>query len=414
MIHHTVTLLELMADSQPLSLSQDLFTSITDHLTSVEASTWFWTVAALLLLSSLPKGIRWPSFIVAMSIALLPTGVASLVVLLVIGIVGMRHGLQQVPEGTAANVVRLGKYARTLGPGLHFIIPGLESIHIPTGLTKFQHDPKSNKDAKRKNLYDKSGFISTKEFMLDPPDHEMICSDNSVVNVDSIAYLRITSPKRAAFAVDDLGDSIKILIETVLRQEVGKLSADAVISARDLIGAKLQDALTIASEPWGTSVTRVEIQDIKFNEELQDLLTEAREAELQGRAIVVKAERSRDAVIAEAEGTKRRVELESEALLIEQRAIAEGEYLIESRKKEGEAAGLKAIVEALRDAPDTLVTLEAIKKQPEIAAGLAKSGGLLIVPNEAVGLIGSMASIAKAWDSIGNREESHLDSLDKQ
>jgi regulator of protease activity HflC (stomatin/prohibitin superfamily) len=368
------------------------------YLQGLDATTWFWVGAAFILPSLLPsKTFRFPTFFLMLSIGLLPSQVSFLIVLLYSAFLVQRIGLVKVPEGTTANILRLGKFARTLNPGLHFIVPGLESVHLPVGLHTV-HD-----NGKRSPLFHGQGFISTREFILDPDPHEMICSDNSVVTVDSIAYLSIVKPKRAVFGVESLGESVLKLVETVLRQEVGKLDADSVISARDVISAKLQDALTIACEPWGTAVLRVEIQDISFKKELQDALSKAREAELEGRAQIVAAERTRDATVAQAEGQKRKAELEAEAALAKARADAEADYLKESRKREGEAAGLRAISDALKETPEAMVLLEAIKRQPDVARGLGASDGLLVVPNEAAGLIGSVATLFSSWEKVKGR-----------
>jgi regulator of protease activity HflC (stomatin/prohibitin superfamily) len=372
---------------------------IEQYLMSLDAGVWFWVALAVVLPAFLPKSWRWPFFGATVSFGLLPPGTASLFAFFLLAVVLVRHGLLRVPEGYAANVLRLGKYSRSLGPGLHFIIVGLESVHKPQGLFTLRDD------GTEVLLYDENGYISTKEVILDPKEHEMICSDNSVVIVDSIAYFRIVQPGKAAFAVDSLGYALIKLVETVLRQEIGRLDADAVISSRERIGGKLQQALTVAAEPWGTNVVRVEIQDISFQDDLQKALTKAREAELAGRARVIEAERTRDARIAEAEGDKRAAELRAEAYLATQRAEAEGQFLNESRKREGEAAGLRAIADALRDTPEAMVALEAIKRQPEIAKGLGESNGLLIVPAESAGLLGSMATILSTWGEVRSRPD---------
>ena len=368
--------------------------AISNYFLELPVTTWFWVAAAFIVPSMLPgKASRSPTRFLLLSVGLLPASVSFLVVLLFFAFVVLKFGVVRVPEGAAANILRLGKYSRTLQPGLHFIIPGLELIHRPVGLCTI-------KEGEQFALFEDPGFISTREFILDPNPHDMICSDNSVVQVDSIAYLCIVKPQRAVFGVEGLGDAVLKLVETVLRQEVGKLDADSVISSRDVISARLQEALSVACEPWGTSVLRVEIQDISFKQELQEALSEAREAELKGRAEIVMAERRRDAVVAKAEGEKRKAELEAEAQLATARATAEADYLLESRKREGEAAGLRAIADALRDTPEAMVMLEAIKRQPEVAHGLGQSDGLLVVPNEAAGLIGSVATLFSSWQRL--------------
>jgi hypothetical protein len=81
-------------------------------------------------------------------------------------------------------------------------------------------------------------------------------------------------------------------------------------------------------------------------------------------------------------------------------AKAQAEFLHESRRREGEAQGLQAITEALKQSPEALLKLEAIKQQPEIAKGLANSNGLLVVPSDVAGLIGATATVLKSLEAI--------------
>ena len=378
-----------------IATSADLISNVESYMSNLvaDSSTWFWIACGVAFGLFLPKG-KGAAFIACLGIALLPGSIAFLFVLIITAILILKFGIKRVPEGNAALVLRLGKYTRTLNPGIHLVIPGIEGIHNPVGLSTV------GEGGKIVPLVDRKGLITTKEFQLDPAPHDMICSDNSIVKVDSIAYLRISSPHKAAFGVENLGDSFLKLVETVLRQEIGKLNADEVIKARDVIGSKLQQALTLASEPWGTLVVRVEIQDITFKRELQEALSRAREEELAGRARVVAAQRSRDAMIAKAEGEKKAVELAAEAELVQARARAEADFLAESRKREGEAQGLRAITEALKESPQALLTLESIKQQPEVAKGLAKSDSLIVVPTETAGLVGSAATLLKSFNAI--------------
>ena len=81
----------------------------------------------------------------------------------------------------------------------------------------------------------------------------------------------------------------------------------------------------------------------------------------------------------------------------------------ESRKREGEAQGLRAIAEALKETPEAMVLLESIKRQPEVARGLGESDGLLVVPNEAAGLIGSVATLMSSWEKMKTRVAGRAD-----
>ncbi|MDA8592510.1 SPFH/Band 7/PHB domain protein [Planctomycetota bacterium] len=356
-----------------------------------------WVVAAFVIASILKsKEARRLTFWSLIALGVLPDGASLLVVSAILVAFGIKFGLKRVPEGRSGIVLRLGKYSRTLRPGLNFILPGIEQVHMPHGLVTFYGD-------RTEALYDDDGFISLKEHLLDPAKISMIGGDNSKVDVDTIVYFTIVDPRKAAFSVDTLGRALVTLAETVLRQEVGRLDADELIKSRDVIGVKLQESLSIASEPWGTRINRVEIESIDFDSSLQDALSRAREEELKGRAVVVEAQRERDAEIARAEGAKRAQELAAEANFTQEKLRAEAEFLRESRRREGEAAGLLAIAESLKAAPEAMVALEALKAQTQVAEGLGKSKGLLLVPNETAGLVGALGSAVKALDKFQSR-----------
>jgi regulator of protease activity HflC (stomatin/prohibitin superfamily) len=386
-----------LQDTPPVAGNQDLLVSLQEWVSSQGPAALFWVASALIIPPFLPKGVKLPVFVVALSIGVLPGSLAFLVALLFLGIVLLKYGLQQIPEGNAALVLRLGKFSRILNSGINFIVPGLEVIARPSGLKTIRH---TDGHQETKLLVTKEGYVSLKEEILDPPIHEMICSDNTVVNLDSIVYFQIMNPEMAAFRVKNLGDSMLKLTETVLRQEVGRLDGDAVIRSREIIGAKVQEALAIAAEPWGTRIVRVEIQEIRFADSVQDSLTKAREEELKGRAKVVEAERERDARVAKAEGEARAVKLAADAEFERRRLEAEGDFLSESRRREGEAAGLLAIAESLRSAPEAMIALEALKAQEKVAAGLGASPGLLVVPNEAAGLVGALGAVVSSMAKV--------------
>ncbi|MDA8988783.1 SPFH/Band 7/PHB domain protein [bacterium] len=349
-----------------------------------------WIVAAFVISSIIKaKDVRRLTFWTFIAFGVLPDGSWFLVVSAIFIAAILRFGLHRVPEGRVGLVLRLGKYSRTMRPGLNFILPGIESVHVPHGLMTYYGTEESE-------LYDERGYISLKEQLLDPQKLPMIGGDNSKVDVDTILYFTITDPRKAVFKVENLGIALVTLTETIMRQEVGRLDADELIKSRDVIGAKLQESLGVAAEPWGIRINRVEIESIDFDGSLQDALSRAREEELKGRAVVVEAQRERDAEVARAEGAKRARELEAEAMFTQEKLRAEAEFLRESRRREGEAAGLLAIAESLKSAPETMVALEALKAQTLVAEGLGKSDGLLLVPNETAGLIGAVGSALKA------------------
>ena len=379
------------SESAPREALEDALQSAIEYFTS-NLEILAWLLVAIIAAPLIPKKeVRRAAFWSIVAFGALPGGMSVLVIVAILVAFSLKFGIQSVPEGSVGIVLRLGKFSRVLRPGLNFIVPGVDRVHAPEGLSVHQGD-------RVHPLHDTDGYISTKEQILNPDPLNCIGSDNSVVEVDSVVYFTIVDARKVVFKVDNLGASLLTLAETTLRQEVGRLDADEVISSRDILGAKLQEALSVASEPWGTRINRVEIESITFDEELQKALSEARQRELEGRAKVIAAERERDAQIARAEGQKKAQELEAEAAFTREKLEAEAEYLRESRRREGEAAGLMAIAESLKAAPEAMIALEALKAQTQVAEGLGQSDGLLLVPNETAGLVGALGSAIKAWD----------------
>ena len=212
------------------------------------------------------------------------------------------------------------------------------------------------------------------------------------------------------------------LVETTLRQEVGKHDGDTIITSREVLSENLRAALQEASTAWGIQILRVEIEEIRFDSEIQEKLSAARSEELLRRAEVVaarakadqevlvaeaekkanilKAEGAKLAEIARAEGEKQALILRAEATFEEQRLQAEADYLLESRKQEGQAQGYYAIVQALSDHGESVIRLRALEAQEKVAESLGKSENTLIIPSETAGLFGAVTAAVKGFSGF--------------
>ena len=166
-----------------------------------------------------------------------------------------------VSQGSVRLVERLGKYNRTLRPGINFIIPFLDSIKVPN-ITTYDKDPANPENAQTRLRYivSSAGDIPTVEIIMDPPSIDAISKDNAIVYPDAILYFRIVDPVKATYEVENLGLAVYKLLETTLRQQIGILTADEVIVGRELIGASIKSALEEASSAWGTSINRGELE----------------------------------------------------------------------------------------------------------------------------------------------------------
>jgi regulator of protease activity HflC (stomatin/prohibitin superfamily) len=196
-------------------------------------------------------------------------------VFVVLVFVTIMLGVRIVPQGSKYVVQRLGKYHKTLGPGLNILMPYIDSVAYK---------------------------ITTKDIVMDIPSQEVITRDNAVLIVNAIAYINILSPEKAVYGVENYILAIQNLVQTSLRSFVGEMSLDDALSSRDLIKAKLKTAISDDIADWGITLKTVEIQDIKPSDTMQKAMEEQAAAERGRRATVTRADGQKTAAILEAEG----------------------------------------------------------------------------------------------------------------
>jgi regulator of protease activity HflC (stomatin/prohibitin superfamily) len=199
--------------------------------------------------------------------------VVSVFVILIIVTIAL--GVRIVPQGSKQVVQRLGKYHRTLGPGLNIIFPYIDRV--------------ANK-------------VTTKDIVLDIPSQEVITKDNAVIIANAVAYINIVSPEKSVYGVEDYRLAIQNLVQTSLRSIIGEMDLDDALSSRDEIKARLKAAISDDIADWGITIKTVEIQDINPSETMQKAMEEQAAAERGRRATVTRADGEKAAAILEAEG----------------------------------------------------------------------------------------------------------------
>jgi len=209
-----------------------------------------------------------------------------LLVLLIVVIVTLFAGIKIVPQGEEWVVERLGKYLKTLKPGLNIIIPYMDSI--------------------RKK-------ITTRDIILDIPQQEVITKDNAVITTNAVAFVRVTNPKDAIYGVESFERAIQNLIMTTLRSIIGEMKLDEALSNREVIKARLKDQIVDDAADWGVTVKSVEIQDITPSPSMQQAMEQQAAAERERRAIETKAEGNKNAMILESQGKLEAAKLEADA-----------------------------------------------------------------------------------------------------
>lgn len=210
-------------------------------------------------------------------------------VFLVLVVVTLFLGVKTVPQGSKQVVQRLGKYHRTLGPGLNVIFPYIDSVAYK---------------------------VTTKDIVLDIPSQEVITLDNAVIIANAVAYINIVSPEKAVYGVEDYSIAIQNLVQTSLRSIVGEMNLDEALSNRDQIKAKLKGAISDDISDWGITLKTVEIQDINPSQTMQMAMEEQAAAERQRRATVTRADGEKAAAILEAEGRLEASRRDAEAKVV--------------------------------------------------------------------------------------------------
>lgn len=209
-----------------------------------------------------------------------------LIVLLFAVIITLFAGIKIVQQGEEWVVERLGKYSKTLKPGLNVIIPYMDTIRQK---------------------------ISTRDIILDIPQQEVITKDNAVILTNAIAFARVTNPRDAVYGVENFKVAIQNLIMTTLRSIIGEMKLDEALSNRDIIKARLKDQIIDDASDWGVTVKSVEIQDITPSDSMQNAMEQQAAAERERRAVETRAEGTKNAMILESQGKLEAARLEATA-----------------------------------------------------------------------------------------------------
>ncbi|ORU90511.1 MAG: hypothetical protein A6F71_05995 [Cycloclasticus sp. symbiont of Poecilosclerida sp. M] len=194
-----------------------------------------------------------------------------------------------VPQGFKFVVQRLGKYHKTLGPGLNFIMPYIDRVAFK---------------------------VTTKDIVMDIPSQEVITHDNVVLVVNAVSYINIVMPDKSVYGVEDYRIAIMNLVQTSLRSIIGEMKLDDALSSREMIKVRLKEAISDDISGWGITLKTVEIQDITPSDTMQDAMEEQAAAERQRRATVTRADGEKSAAILEAEGRLEASKRDAEAKVV--------------------------------------------------------------------------------------------------
>jgi regulator of protease activity HflC (stomatin/prohibitin superfamily) len=281
-------------------------------------------------------------------VPLIVVGVVVVIVLIVLA-----KTVRIVPQAQAAVVERLGRYSRTLTPGLTLVVPFIDRIRAG---------------------------IDLREQVVSFPPQPVITEDNLVVSIDSVIYFQVTDPKSATYEIANYIQAIEQLTVTTLRNVIGGLALEKTLTSRDEINSQLRGVLDEATGKWGIRVNRVELKAIDPPASIQESMEKQMKADREKRAVVLTAEGEKQSQILTAEGEKQSAILR-----------AEGERQATILAAEGQAKAIATVFQAIHDGkPDAeLLAYQYLQVLPQIANGEANK--VWIIPNEVQQALGKIA-----------------------
>ena len=275
-----------------------------------------------------------------------------LAVLVAFVLVVLARTVRVIPQARAGVVERLGRYSRTLTPGLALVIPFVDRVRPLADL---------------------------REQVMSFEPQPVITQDNLVVNIASVIYFQVTDPKAATYEIANPVDAIDMLTVTTLRNVIGGMTLEQTLTSRDQINDQLRGILDDATGKWGIRVHRVELKAVDPPASVKDTMEKQMRADREKRAAILQAEGVKQAQILQAEGEKQAAILK-----------AEGQKQAAILSAEGQSKAIETVFQAIHDGnPDPqLLAYQYLQVLPQIAQGDANK--VWVIPSELTQALGGM------------------------
>ncbi|WP_223169311.1 MULTISPECIES: SPFH domain-containing protein [Microbacterium] len=276
----------------------------------------------------------------------IPTAIAWLlaIAVFIFVLVVIVRSIRIIPQANAGIVERLGRYHKTLTPGLNLLVPFIDRLRP---------------------------LIDMREQVVSFPPQPVITEDNLVVSIDTVVYFQVTDARAATYEIANYLGAVEQLTTTTLRNVVGGLNLEEALTSRDNINGQLRVVLDEATGKWGIRVGRVELKAIDPPHSIQDSMEKQMRAERDRRAAILTAEGSKQSQILEAEG-RRQAEI----------LKAEGDKQAQVLRAQGEAEAIQTVFDAIHSGnpDDKLLAYQYLQTLPKIAD--SASSKLWIIPSE--------------------------------
>ena len=278
-------------------------------------------------------------------------------------LVTIARTIRIVPQARAGVVERLGRYSRTLNPGLTIVVPFVDRIRE---------------------------MIDMREQVVSFQPQPVITEDNLVVSIDTVIYFQVTEPKAATYEIANYIQAIEQLTVTTLRNVIGGMQLEETLTSRDQINTQLRGVLDEATGKWGIRVNRVELKAVDPPASIKESMEKQMRADRDKRAAILNAEGVKQSQILTAEGEKQSAILK-----------AEGKRQATILEAEGQAKAIDTVFNAIHAGkPDQgLLAYQYLQILPQIAQG--ESNKMWIIPSELTQALGRLGGQLTSGDDKG-------------
>src|SRR5579871_3917752 len=254
------------------------------------------------------------------------------------------RSIKIIPQARAAVLERLGRYHRTLEPGLTLVNPVIDRVRQTVDL---------------------------REQVVNFSPQAVITEDNVVVAIETVLYFQITDPRAATYEIASPLQAIEQLTVTTLRNVIGGLTLEQTLTSREGVNTELRTVLDEATGKWGIRVSRVEIKSVDPPADIKAAMEKQMRAERDRRAAILTAEGTKQAAILTAEGEKQAAVL-----------TAEGQRQAAILRAEGEAKAIGTVFSAIHagDPDRKLLAYQYLQMLPKLAEG--ESNKVFVIPSE--------------------------------
>ncbi len=300
------------------------------------------------------------------------TEVIVAIVLILIATFTLRS-VKIITEYKRVVLFRLGKAIGIKGPGLIFVNP----------------------------LTDKTKVVDLREQYLEIPHQTAITKDNAPISIDFIIFYKVVDPQLSVISVLNFAGAALNIAATTLRSVVGDMSLDDILSKRENMNALLRVRLDDVTERWGVKITNVEVREINPPPGVQEAMTRQMSAERTRRAVVTEAEGRKEAGILTAEGERQAAVIRAEGQQKSEILKAEGERQSAVLRASGYAEALQSILATAQQLDKNSITLQYFETLKQIASSPSSK---IIIPSELSNIMSQLTAMSSINTSMLDKE----------